>query len=45
MNERVRTHLTEYCKKKGWDTDEATLVDVVREGKFLHEETIKTRRH
>ena len=35
MNECVRKHVAQYCEKKGWETDESTIIEVIQEGKRL----------
>jgi len=40
MNQKIKNHLIEYCKKRGLKTDDQSLLDVL-----LEEDTIHRKRH
>ena len=44
MNERIRAHLVQYCKKKNFSTDDATLMETIREGKRIDRKEIGVHR-
>ena len=44
MNERIKKHLTQYCEKKEWGTDEDDLIEALTEAKRLYREEIGQHR-
>ena len=45
MNEKVRNHVIGYAKKNGWETDDDSLIEIIREGKEVWEGDEDERRH
>jgi hypothetical protein len=35
VNEKIKNHVAEYCKKEGWGTDEKTIIEVIRESEVV----------
>jgi len=44
MTEKIKKHLTDYAISKGWETDDDTLFEIVREGKRVYEENSSEHR-
>lgn len=44
MKENIKKHLEEYAISKGYGTDDATLIEIVREGKQVYSEVTGSRR-
>jgi len=44
MEEKVRSHLIEYCNRFQWGTDEDTLIEVMRESKRIYREEVSQHR-
>jgi hypothetical protein len=40
LNEKVKNHVAQYCKSKGWSTDEATIIEAITEAKRVHREEV-----
>jgi len=44
MDDRIKQHLTQYCKERGWDTDDDSLIDVIKEEVVIYKEDFDRRR-
>ncbi len=45
MDENVRSHVAQYCKKKGWATDDATIIEAITDiYPYLHREGVGNHR-
>ena len=45
MKQEIKEFLTEYCKEKGWGTDDRTLIEVITEGNEVYRELTDSHRH
>lgn len=44
MNENIKQHLENYCKDKGWEINEDTLIETLKEADQLSREEISQHR-